>query len=364
MLDANKITIVHLGLKEDPPLMGVYDLRGKTTILQANYLIGRSLLSVGGDSFFAHNAGWRKRPLLAIYGITAESPHGPFWRDPSKTSIIESHRWGGVPNYSLQEPVKTVNLIDPYHIANEVLRLLGITHTFNQQSRFWGLLYQHTILELIPNTVPDSSFLPELPMLVRMDYLHNEDNLVKLLQTGRRINLLTSKMINLGILSAFKSQILSYNHEIGTLNTELPTIEYIGQLKPICPRSVFFTREQDPAKVSDLRFPYFPDSCMIEQVKDTTREDYLLAALNYLNKKDTPDNRLVLEEELQYSKFRTTRYVLSEGSVYLSHAHRLAGKIISNLNDNIGEIIDDPLFFKDLNHLSIWYEPRSNSSSI
>ncbi len=68
MLAANKIAILHLGGKEDPQLTGTVDLRGKTSVLQSNYLIGKTLLHVGGDSWLAHCAG-SFRLLLYLHRI-------------------------------------------------------------------------------------------------------------------------------------------------------------------------------------------------------------------------------------------------------------------------------------------------------
>ncbi len=362
MLEANHIAIVHLGLKDDPALAGVYDMRGKTTEFQGNYLVRRSLLHIGNDSFFIHCAGWNRRPLVALYGTTSVSAHGPYWYDPDKISLIESHRWGGVPTYVLQEPAKTVNLIDPYHVANEALRLLDISHVYPQQSRFWGALYQHTLLDLIPNTCPAQGFLPQLIINVRMDYLHNEAILEQVLRTGRRVNIITSKPISLNLIATFKGQILSYNHELGAAESELPSVEYIASVKGHIRQTVFFTRETDSAKLAAIRFPYFPDICMVEQIKDTTKEDYLGAALAYLNRPDSAQNRLDLEKELTYTRFRTNKFTLSNDRVFLSLAHYRAGLAIGNLGENTGQVIDDPTFWRDLNHCTLFYDPSSQPS--
>ncbi len=359
MLEANQIAVVHLGGAQDPHVEGVVDLRGKTSILQSHYLIRRSMLHLGNDSWLAHAAGWCKRPLVALYGSTSIANHSPYWCDPLKTSLIEAHRWGGVPTYSANEQPKSINTIDPFRVANEVLRLLGIQHVFTQQTRFHGVLYPHLVLELIPNTVPAPEFCPGHPIVVRMDYHHDEDILIKVLQTGRRVNILTNRPITPAILQQFKGSILSYNHEVGGIVPEAqwPSREYIQDLKRLCSNSVVFTKEQDPAKLAALRFLYFDCGNGIEQVRDLTRDDYVNTALGYLNLKDTPENRLDLVTQLSYTFFRSQRYILSGGSVYLNLPHLRAGRALNSLADNEGQVMDETDFWVGLNHLTLFYVP-------
>jgi len=363
MLRGNNIHIVHVGGKDDPGLNGVYDLRGRTNYLQANYIIKRSLLHIGNDSWLAHCAGWNHRPLVALYGSTSSKNHGPYWADWTKTALIDSHRWGGVPTFSSNESPKAINTIDPYKVTNEALRLLGINHSYLQCSRFWGMLYSHTILDLIPDACLSPSFLPNLIVNVRMDYLHNEDILSQLLQTGRKVNIITSKPINLNIIYSFKAQILSYNHELGIIGEELPPLEYVASVKSLIKQTAFFTREKDEAKLASIRLVYFPDICAVEQIRDTTKQDYITAALVYQNKTDSQENRLDLEKELAYSWFKTNKYLFSNGKIYLSCAHQRANVSIANMAANSSQIIDDDSFWKDLNHFTIFYDPPLALSS-
>lgn len=358
MLEANKIAILHLGGKDDPALESVIDLRGKTSYLQSNYLMSKTLLHLGNDSWLAHIAGMHYRPLLELMGSTSAHNHSPFWYDPQKTSILEAHRWGGKPTYVMGEQPKSINTIDPFHVANEVLRLLEIKHIFTEQTRFYGALSQHIILEIIPDAPVDPNFCPGAPITVRMDYLHNEAILTQTLNTGRKINIVTSAPINPNILSQFRGSILSYNHEL-TANLpedQLPSVDYVTAVKTLCPRHVFFTKELDAKKLAQLRLRYFDYGNGVEQIKDTTREDYLKNALFYLYRTDTPENRLDLISELPHTKFRSSKFILSKGRVFLTLAHVQLGKSINSLTDNTALMMDDPLVWKELNHLSLFYD--------
>jgi len=361
ILNAQNIQIVQLGGKDDAPVPGCVHLQGKTDYHQSCYILKGSLLHLCNDTWTAHRAGEIGIPLVALYGSTSVANHSPYRFNAEKTALIESHRWGRNPSFASQEPVQSIGLIPPERVANEVLRILGITDLYPHQTRFKGLLSKHTVLDLVPNAVPAPTFLPELVLNVRMDLVHNEEVLAQVLATGRRINLLVNRPIaNLNLLGHYRPQILSYTHELGAPDTQLPSLAYVGTIKSVLPHHAFFTREADAARLAHLRFQYL-DHVSVEQAKDPTREDYLREALLYLNRADTPENRLDLERELAQTgggvlSFRTTRYVLSGNGIYLSYPHMTAGQSITSLADNVGKIVDDPLFFKDINHYTIFWK--------
>jgi hypothetical protein len=365
ILDANRITIVHLGAKEDPPINGVYDLRGKTTILQSNYLIKRTLAHVGNDSWLAHCAGWNFRPLVALYGSTSISAHSPFWYDPATTVLLESHRWGGRPTYSAGENPKSIDTIPPEQVANALLRLLGIKDQFAHQTRFVGLLYTTTVIDLVPDSFPGAEFMPGAPINVRMDRMHVPEVLAGLLETGRRVNIFTKAPIDINLLNAHRGQVLSYNHELdaGADEKSLPTLEYVDLIRAVCPHYAFFTREQDAAKVSALRFRYF-DHVTVEQVKDLTKEEYLGAAMAYLNWKGD-EKRVDLERETRQTggvlRFKTNKFVLGGGSAFLSYAHLAANQPTQSLQANEADVIDSPDLWRDINHMMVTWTPGTAS---
>ena len=122
-LSKAEIAVVLLGVKEDSALQGAPDLRGKTSLHQSYYLVNRALLHLGNDSWMAHAAGNLETPLVALYGSTDKTIHGPHWHGNVK--LLESHRRGNKPSFSNESP-KTINLIDPFDVARSVLDLLGL----------------------------------------------------------------------------------------------------------------------------------------------------------------------------------------------------------------------------------------------
>ncbi len=356
ILDANQIAILHLGGKEDPQLQGVHDLRGRTGWLQTNYLVKHTLLHMGNDSVVAHCAGWNYRPLVALYGSTDPAAHGPYWYDVANTVLLVSHRYGNKPTFVQQEAPKTIDVIPPEQVANAVLCLLGITDRFTHTTTFIGALYPHAVLELIPNSVPPGAFHPELPMTVRMDILFNEEVLAGVFQTGRKVNVVTKRALNPQLLHQFRAQVLTYNHEI-VVGEDQPPVGYTDTIRALFPANhAFFTRETDERKLADLRLAYF-GHVVINTQRDTTKEDYVTAALAYLNRPNTPENRLDMGGQLGHCRIKSNRYLLSNGAVYLTHAHLAAARPINSMAANTGDVIDDPVLWRDLNHLLISYHP-------
>lgn len=353
MLDANRIGIVLLGGKDDPPVNGVHDLRGKTSYLQSAYIIKRALCHMGVDSWLAHLAGTFHRPLVALYGSTEPSAHGPYWYDVANTVLLVSHRGGGRPTFVQQEAPKTIDYLPPEQVANAVLRLLGIGEQFPFSTTYIGPLYNHTILELVPNAVPAPSFLPDLPLTVRMDHEHNVDVLVQVLQTGRKVHIITKAPIDPGLLQQAKGSILTYSHD---LVGEVP-VGYADSIRALFPANhAFYTRETDERKVADIRFRYF-DHVTISVQRDLTRDDWVVAALGYLNRPDTPENRLDLTSQLGQTRFKTNKYVLTGGKVGLSYAHVAAGQFIDSLANNTAAVIDDPALWRDSQHMIFTRHP-------
>ncbi len=75
------------------------------------------------------------------------------------------------------------------------------------------------------------------------------------------------------------------------------------------------------------------------------------AALVFLNRPLTPENRLDMETQLVHSgRIKTNKYVLSDSRVFLSHAHVFANQSIDSLANNTAAVIDDPTLWRDAQH--------------
>lgn len=335
------IAVVLLGAKEDPPLQGVHDLRGQTSLHQSYYLLRHALLHLGNDSWMAHASGVLKTPLVALYGSTDKTIHGPHWC--GKVKLLESHRRGNKPSFSNESP-KTVNLIDPFDVARAVLELLSIEHTITQKVLNVGLAYQLNMMEWLPNTLVNPQFNPHLPLAARYDLVPNEQLLLQALQLGRKMGIVTKSPINLQILAGFKDNILHYHHEID----ESTPLDYVRAVRKIKPDALFFTRERDEKRVAAIRFHFF-DVVAVQQILDKTRTEFETACREYLNQPD-----FSLDAALKSGKieFRTNKYVLSNGKIYTSLAHEKANIALNEPGWN--QMRDEDWWIHDMNHWLVY----------
>jgi len=339
------ITVVALGGKDDPAIQGVYDLRGKTSFGQSYYLIKNAVMHLGNDTWTAHAAGWAGIPLVAVYGSTDPYLHGPHWQT-AKTILLESHRRGNKPSFG-QEGQKTVDFIDPFDIARAALQILGIPNALVPKTQFIGQAYQGTVLDYIPNLPLNPGFNPDTPCAVRMDLEHNEQNLAQVLQSGRKVNIVTKAPINLDLLRAFRPSILSYNHE---LEGECPA-SYIKEVNRLGFNYVFFSRTDSQEELAALRIKYF-DVVQVQHIVNKTRADFEKGAQEYTN---DPTFALDAALKLATMKFKTNKFVLSRGKIYLSLAHEKADLPIEG-NNSVANVIDSPLFWLDQAHMLVFTE--------
>lgn len=348
-LSATNIEIVQIGDKNDPPIPDCHHTMGKTNIHQANYLVNRALCHAGNDSIWIHRAGHLGKPLVAGYGPTTVENHGPFDCDISKSILLTSHRWGKQATFAAQEGRPSIGLIDPFEIAQSVLNLLDIEHSLVQKTLCIGQAYNAAIFDLIPNAVPAPQFNPDIPMAVRMDIDHNEEILSHILQTGRHVNLVTKAPIALPLLAHFKPSIQTLNYEI----SEATPLDYVRQLKKTLQGLTFFSREPDAKKLSDIRFKFF-DVVNVQHLPHKTRADFEREAAEYTNR-PLEEVKIEIDTALKSGnlKFKTQKFVLNKGKIYLSLAHAAADIPMESDSRN-GTVIDSPEFFRDLNHFMLY----------
>ncbi len=348
-LSAANIEIVQIGVKEDVAVAGCHHTMGQTTKHQANYLVGRSMLHLANDSIWAHRVGYLGIPLVELFATTSVENHSPYQFDAAKTRFISSHRWGKNPTFASQEAPSTALLIDPFLVARSVLDLLGISHTIAQRSLQVGHTYNAPILDWIPNVGVAPSFNPDLPLAARMDIHHDDAILGATLQTGRRVNIVTKAPVSLEILAAFKGSIQSFNYEV----SESTPLDYVLKLKKVLQCLTFFTRTKDEAELSRIRFKFF-DIVNVQQLPNKTRADFEKESAEYQNR-PLEDVKIELDQLIKSGmlKFKTNKFVLSKGKMFLSLAHA-AADIPMEGNNQIGTVLDDGEFWRDLNHWLVY----------
>lgn len=325
---------VQIGGANEPPLKGAEYLCGKTSLHQCAYLAKRAALLIGNDSMWVHVRGAYGKPLVAVYGSTDVKNHGPHWNDPKVTRLIESHRAGRKPSYSSQESPKTVNWIRPEQIVQAALDLLGISQSLTHQTYYIGPEYQNVTFEIVPNMVVPPQMNIGIPA-IRMDYHFDEAFLAQNLSV-RKCAIATDKEINVNLLAQLRPQIAGIRIEVDNLSTQwIKTVKRIGI--PI--QAV--TRQSDPEKLAAKRLELFDVECFFDVITDPDVETLRKEVGVYLNKP------LDTEFKVSTLSFKSHRFILSSGRIFLSESHWRAGISVESMEQNHGEVIDDPKFWAD-----------------
>jgi hypothetical protein len=341
VLDPLGYRFIQIGGKGERALREVISLCGETTFQQSAFLLANAALFIGNDSMNAHVRAAEKMPSIVLFGPTSVREHGPYWKC-DKNICLESHRSGKKPSFSAQENVKTINFIPPETIANKALSLLGLNNIIKQQTLFIGDSYQEMLIEIVPDHVPNQKFMKDAIFTLRMDYLFNE-TAIEQMANHRRINLITNKAIDLNLLSAYKRNITGVIQEIN-MDTDP---EYIEKLKRVGIKIALFCREKDEAKLNELRFKFY-DYFNVEQFFEKTKENFFNDADTFLN--SPLDKNLKLTD----TYFKSNKFLLSDGKIYLSKAHYYAEKPAESFVENTGVVIDHPDFWIEQDNMLIF----------
>jgi len=199
------IKFIQIGNGKEPRVKNVDKFIATNSIKQSAYIIKNSIMHIGTDSLPVHIASSFNKPLVAIYGHTLPATCCPLWGDKNKHVLIESHRNGNKPSYSLKENPKNIDLIKPEEIANGVLKLLG-KEECDRETLYVGQKYKDAIIHV----VPDHKYsLSNKNLVIRLDLLHKEENIIHLLQSNRS-SILTNKPLSDEVLSQKNIDNISY----------------------------------------------------------------------------------------------------------------------------------------------------------
>jgi hypothetical protein len=204
-LKQNNITLVHIGAKNDKPINNTLNLCGKTTIPQAAYVIKNSIMHIGADSFAAHIASGYGKKIVALYSNNNINNVKPYWTKP-EDMILLNPKINKKPQYSVDEAPKSINSIKPETIAEGILKLLNIPYGNLPQTIHIGNEYINKTLEIIPDKPINPAQIGLDTVVIRMDYVFNEQVLELFLQQKKCI-ILTNKPINEELLKKYRQNI-------------------------------------------------------------------------------------------------------------------------------------------------------------
>ncbi len=330
-----------IGGKNEPRLREAYYICGETSFQQTAFLLENAALFIGNDSMNAHIRASFGMPSIALYGPTSVREHGPHWKSTDNV-CLESHRNGNMPSFSATETIKTIDFIKPETVAKQALSLLGVNAQIKHNTLFLGEAYQDMLFEIVPDHIPDPNFVKGTIFTVRMDYLH-EPSAIAQIADKRRINIVSTDYLPLDDLKKYKSNIVGIIQEV-TSDTDL---KYIERLKRIGVSCALFSKEKDENKLNDLRVKLF-DNFTVELAKEKTKQNVLDSAKIFTN------NNVDIDLKIEETYFKSNKFLLSDGKVFLSKAHYFANQPTSSFEENFGKVIDNSDFWLEQDYLLIY----------
>lgn len=287
---------------------------------QEAYILKNSLLNICSDNYSSHISDCFDVPSIGLYSSIPSNATKPIIGN--KHSVLESKRNGNLPSYFDSEMPKNINYISPEEIAQKILDKLGIKTKIKNETVYTGSLYAIKLVEVIPDFIPDSTFLLKNAINIRMDYNFDEEILQYWL-SNRYTNILTKKPVNLSLLKHFKENIIQFTIEINESFTE----EYIKEAKECgIPVKIFCSEKE---KLSHYRMKFF----------DFEVEESIFKSRKDLEAKD-----------LTGLKFLSSRMLISKGKKYSSKKNLDLGIELCNSYE---DVIDDPSFWEDLDYYRI-----------
>lgn len=320
------VRFIQIGLPSEKLLPFCEDLRGKTNLFQANYIIENALLHIGNDSVWQHVAGSLNVPSVGLYGPTLANVCAPFYKN-EKSIFIDSDRGGRKPTHSVEENPKTINYIKPEQVANATLSILGVRQT-SQKTIHIGKNYTNPIIDVIPDhTLPHDLFVNNL-INIRYDLGGSENFILSNLES-RFGNLVTNCPISDNLLNSLRGRLKGVAYKIS--DAKDLDVDFLKKLSQV--NVEYSAVTEDESLLPDLKFK--------------------LLSLNPPKKIVRP-KREVFDTKLAY--FKSSKILAARGNFYLSEWHLDANLPLNSLSENVGQVpdTDSELFWNDINNYIIF----------
>ena len=293
VLKKEGISILQLGGKEEKPFNGCLNIAGNTNLGQASYVIARSELHLGADSFGAHTASAFSKKIVAIYSNNIVKNVQPYWSDNEDVILLEPKR-ATKPTFSLEESPKTINTIKPEVIAESVCKLLKIDFQKPYETVFIGERYGDEDYYVFVPDVLHPIMNPPAPIELRMDYHFDEDILEAQLRTCP-CGIITSKPISLDLFKTYRKHLGHLFYEV----TEDDDPKFAKAAKNMGLKIVLITRlsnEEIESKklnyldIGKINVVVEPDKKLIKKIKNSSDLFY-------------KSNKVIMSDKKRYSSY-------------------------------------------------------------
>ena len=325
------ITLLQIGLPNEIGYQRVADLRGQTNFHQLAYILHRSMLHFGPDSFGVHLSSAFDTPIVALYSCSMTEVAGPHFGSKEKQILFKGYERVGNKKASCspQENPKSINAIKPEEIAHAIFRLLGIDVKLPFETVFTGNRYSSQIIrELVPNSAHLMP-MPEQPIELRFDRFFDEKLMVHHLNYWQKAIVVTDKPLPVELLKSFKSHVAAVAYHIPIDDSP----EFAKQVVQAGLPLVLLSR-LSPEELQEKKIKYYE--------------------FGMINRLPEPDPIKVeeLRKDISNLYFRSCKLVASQGNVFGSFADLEKERPLQN-DFEYRRVTDSPMFWRDLDFYTI-----------
>ena len=333
-LQKHGITIVQLGSKKCQPIQGCYQTTGQCDFNQQSYIIKRSLLHLSTNNESSHVASSYSKKLVTLFPYNCYiGQFKPYWSEENDIILLQGKGEHNRPSFSPSENPKSINSIKPDEVAKAVLQKLNI---YDEDDTAWqyntlkiGSSFNRKRIDSNLSHIVDCNKLGVSSIILRMDLNHNEENLVEQLKVSP-CSIITSKAISESIIDAYSKKILEVVYYI----TDDHDPNFIKKLKSKSINCVLRSRKSEN-EINDVKINYM-DYGLIHATTTKSKNDF---------------EELKNKDNLYY---KSNYYIIHNGKFYPSSAALLRlTHSMETFEQKPQPIIDDPLFWEDIDHFQI-----------
>ena len=325
------LATVQCGLKDDLRLGCEVDVCGLTDQNQFYYVLSKAKLIICGDTSALHIAGHYNVPIVSLFSTSDPNVSGSYFGDADKKIYLKPEFEGYTPTYNPGEFPKTIDRIEPERIAAAAKSLLNIDSR-EVQTVHMGSKYAVYAVEVIPDHQFTRESLPGAMLNLRYDIGGKEPIVYHFLQQ-RKCNVLTKTPLNVNALKALRGNLEALVYEIDD-NYDL---KFIDELKKHAIPHILLT-DFSEEKLNSMK-EIFMDYGLVQRRDNKTKTDI--------------ENADQLSES---SKFRTSKFLISQGRIFMSRAHLNADVAVESFEYNEGTVIDSPEFWREQDFFYIFNE--------
>jgi len=320
-LQSNNIKIYQIGGQKS--IQGV-DRHISASFKNEAYLVAKSILYIGPDSYLAQYASAQDVKTITIHGNNYANNTKPFWGKDKDKYCFEPE-WDCHPCFSDKDPDRQIDSIRPELICEKILQFCKAKSSkVNFNTINIGNSFYQNIIEVVPTHITQG--LPE-SIFVRIDYGVEEEPLLYYCK-NHKVVLVTDKLPQLNMLLNYRSNVRRIIYTIENKEDLIPQ-QYFDHLKKWGIDIVLLTENKDD--LADLRNHYFDIQVHVKDVVEG-------------NVQCGPN-----------AKFLTNKKIVEGDKVYMSKAHYK-----KNL-DSDNNVIDNDDFWEEVKHFYIYEQEESRN---